>query len=166
MVRIIFLISLASLLLTACQSTPSAPSSKQADQPSTAVQTSLEKSVPTSLIYEPSLTFDYRLSLALRNAEQTLTLQTPAEVKLTAIPADLDIWLSRVKKAGGSVKAKALPEPGAAQRRGFNILLDVTLYLLDAAKDEMTYGPADDFNALLHFEPATGDVREITFQRK
>ena len=172
----------ATLLLAACQSDQAAKppppeaatNTKMAMNEPKAVQAqsqAKEKDKPEEvepLAYdEESLLFDSKLSLALRNSEDEFVLETPKGVKLTKIPEKLDKWLSRVKESGGTVKAQALPEPGEMKTRGiFGVLLDVVLYLLGVAKEELTYGPADDYNAMLHFDKKTGEVKHIVFYKK
>ena len=168
----------ATLLLAACQTDqaakqPPATSDKTiAMAESKAVVTAqpvVTEKVET-LAYveaEDSWQFDAKLSMALRNSKDEFVLDTPSGVKLTKIPARLDKWLSRIKENGGTVKAKPLPEPGEMQTRGiFGVLLDVVLYLLGVAKEEMTYGPADDYNAILNFDKKTGEVKQIVFYKK
>ena len=87
------------------------------------------------LAYEPdSLTFDIRLSAALRSADNVLFLRTPDGVNLNEIPDDLDKWLSRIRDNGGSVKAAPLPADGKPSRS----LLGILIGLCPA------YAPGDD----------------------
>lgn len=119
------------------------------------------------LFYEPdSLTFNIRLSAALRSADNTLFLKTPSGVNLNEIPDDLDKWLSRIRDHGGTVKAAELPPEGEPNRSLIGILIDVILFFVGLAKDEIIYSAIDDFDAVLYFDKASGDVRWVVFTRR
>ena len=146
---------------------------KPAAQPAAPTQTQVaaapaEEAVPEgTVIYEDSFTFNWDLSSALRSAEDQVIVETPEDVKITEIPEDLDKWLSRIKENGGTVKAQANPQQGQFQTRGFlTALIDVVLYLVGVAKEEATYGPADDFDALLYYDKDTGKVTQIVMTKR
>ncbi len=119
------------------------------------------------LVYDPdSLTFDIRLSAALRSADTVLFLKTPDSVNLNEIPDDLDKWLSRIRDNGGTVKAAPLPADGKPSRSLLGILIDVILFFVGLAKDEIIFSAIDDFDALMYFDRPTGDVKWIVFTRR
>ncbi|RVU38157.1 hypothetical protein EOI86_02315 [Hwanghaeella grinnelliae] len=121
---------------------------------------------PEELIYDPdSLTFDISLSAALRAADNVLFLRTPANVNLNEIPDDLDKWLSRIRDNGGTVKAAPLPPGGRPNRSLLGILIDVVLFFVGLAKDEIIFSAVDDFDAVMYFDKPTGDVKWIVFTR-
>lgn len=121
---------------------------------------------PEELVYEAdSLTFDIRLSAALRSADRVLFLETPSGVNLNDIPDDLDKWLSRIRDNGGSVKAAPLPPDGKPNRSLLGILIDVILFFVGLAKDEIVFSAVDDFDALMYFDKPTGDVKWVVFTR-
>lgn len=123
-------------------------------------------SKPELLVYSDSLTFDLRLSQALRNADSRFVLMTPEGVNLNAIPDDLDKWLSRIRDKGGAVKAAALDEDGQSKRAWLGALIDVILFFVGLAKDEIVFSAVDDFDAVMFYDKVTGDVREIVFTRR
>lgn len=157
------------LLLAACQTTnraqgPVEPAS-DAQSPSGQVAAQTEAAVEEDeLVYEPdSLTFDIRLSAALRAAENSLFLKTPAGVNLNEIPEDLDKWLSRIRDKGGTVKAAPLPPDGKPSRSLLGILIDVILFFVGLVKDEIIFSAVDDYDAILYYEEGSGDVKWVVF---
>ena len=148
------------------------PESVEAAPPAADVasaQTAPAEAPPTqadTLVYSDSLTFDLRLSQALRNSDNSYVLATPEGVNLNAIPDDLDKWLSRIRDEGGSVKAAALDENGQRTRAWFGALIDVILFFVGLAKDEIVFSAVDDFDAVMFYDEATGDVKEIVFTRR
>lgn len=176
--RAISVVALLSLL-TACNTTGK-PSSQadtgaetakteatlEAAPDETAQEASGPADAPEELVYEPdSLTFDISLSASLRSADNVLFLRTPAHVNLNDIPDDLDKWLSRIRDNGGSVKAAPLPPGGRPNRSLLSILIDVVLFFVGLAKDEIIFSAVDDFNAVMYFDKPTGDVKWIVFTR-
>lgn len=126
-----------------------------------------EKGAEEDLVYDPdSLTFDIRLSVALRSADSVLFLKTPMGVNLNEIPDDLDKWLSRIRDKGGTVKAAPLPANGEPSRSLLGILIDVVLFFVGLVKDEIVFSAVDDFNAVMYYEEPTGDVKWIVFTRR
>ncbi len=91
---------------------------------------------------------------------------TPEGVNLNAIPDDLDKWLSRIRDKGGAVKAAALDEDGQSKRAWLGALIDVILFFVGLAKDEIVFSAVDDFDAVMFYDKVTGDVREIVFTRR
>ena len=167
-------------LLTACNTTgkPSTTSdtAPQAAKPEATVAATSEvgtaeeaaepADAPEELVYEPdSLTFDISLSASLRAADSVLFLRTPANVNLNEIPDDLDKWLSRIRDNGGTVKAAPLPPGGRPNRSLLGILIDVVLFFVGLAKDEIIFSAVDDFDAVMYFDKSTGDVKWIVFTR-
>lgn len=120
------------------------------------------------IVYEESFTFDWDMSQKLRQADGSeVVLLTPEGVTLTEIPEQLDRWLSRVKENGGYVKAAPVVDQGEERSRAIvGALIDVLLYLLGIIKEEVTFSPADDYNAILYFEKDTGIVEQIVFYPK
>ena len=119
------------------------------------------------LVYEESFTFDWDMSQKLRQGNgDEVVLLTPEGVTVTDIPEQLDRWLSRVKENGGYVKAAPIAKDGERSRALVGALLDVLLYLLGIIKEEVTFSPADDYNAILYFEQDTGVVDRIVFYPK
>lgn len=121
---------------------------------------------PEGLVYSDSLAFDFRFSQALRNADTSYVLATPEGVNLNAIPDDLDKWLSRIRDEGGTVKAAALDENGQRTRAWFGALIDVILFFVGLAKDEIVFSAVDEFDAVMFYDEATGNVKEIVFTRR
>ncbi|MEQ9487608.1 MAG: hypothetical protein RIM72_01305 [Alphaproteobacteria bacterium] len=117
------------------------------------------------IVYEESFTFDWDMSQKLRQADGSeVVLLTPEGVSLTEIPEQLDRWLSRVKENGGYVKAAPVVKQDDERSRAIvGALIDVFLYLLGIIKEEVTFSPADDYNAILYFEKDTGVVEQIVF---
>lgn len=120
------------------------------------------------LVYEESFTFDWDMSQKLRQADgKEVVLLTPEGVTLSDIPEQLDRWLSRVKENGGYVKAAPVSKDTEKRSRAIiGALIDVFLYLLGILKEEVTFSPADDYNAILYFEKDTGVVQQIVFYPK
>ncbi|WP_425403564.1 hypothetical protein [Hwanghaeella sp.] len=157
--------------------TPPSPASQTVDPASkvdpdkTSVASTVEEPADPGqaieeLVYDPdSLTFDISLSAALRSADNVLFLKTPANVNLNEIPDDLDKWLSRIRDKGGTVKAAPLPPDGRPSRSLLGILIDVILFFVGLAKDEIIFSAVDDFDAVMYFDKPTGDVKWIVFTR-
>ena len=165
-------------LLAACNTTgkqstqsDSAPQTAQTAVVATSDKVTSEEATepadaPEELVYDPdSLTFDISLSASLRAADNVLFLRTPANVNLNEIPDDLDKWLSRIRDNGGTVKAAPLPPGGRPNRSLLGILIDVVLFFVGLAKDEIIFSAVDDFDAVMYFDKPTGDVKWIVFTR-
>lgn len=148
-------------------------SSNTSETTAEAVQTDVAETQEAALtveplVYEESFTFDWDMSQKLRQGDgEEVVLLTPEGVTLTEIPEQLDRWLSRVRESGGYVKAAPAPKEGEERSRVLlGALFDVLLYLLGIVKEEVTFSPADDYNAILFFEEDTGEVERIIFYPK
>lgn len=147
--------------------TPAPAPAAETVQPKPAtVATGDQAALAEKLPYDDTWTFDWELSQKLRGASAGVDLETAGEqtVTLNEIPERLDRWLSRIKEHGGRVKAAPIPKEGGMQTRAlFGVLLDVVLYLVGIAKDEATYSAADNYDAILHYDPDTGEIKKVSF---
>ncbi|MBF0251679.1 MAG: hypothetical protein HQL35_13740 [Alphaproteobacteria bacterium] len=116
------------------------------------------------LVYGAGLSDEFVISSRLRKGPGEVEMLTPDGVSVNDIPKGLDMWLSRIKDSGGTVKAQPKPDPNAPQTRGlFAVLIDVALFLVGVAKDEYVYSAADDYDARLIYDPSTGAVEKVVF---
>ena len=112
-----------------------------------------------------SYSFDVDLSGEFRKETQEVTIGTIFSIN--DIPPRLDQWFSRVKKSGGDVKAIVIPKGQDAPTRGiFGEVFDVAVKVSEAAEREAIFGPADNYDALLHYREDSGDVDKVVFIRR
>lgn len=162
------------MLLAACvtqevSNKPEPVANKPAEPQQTATLQPNPSEQPTTegrLVYSDSLTFDLEFSQALRASDDVYVLATPDGVNLNEIPDDLDRWLSRIRDQGGEVKAAPLNDDGSVSRSWIGALIDVILFFVGLAKDEIVFSAVDEFDAVMYYDKQTGNVKEIVFTRR
>jgi len=174
---------ISTLFLAACQTTRLAktlpekpPPAQQTVSLKTPVEALVEIKKPTKkvepqppaepLVFGDDLIDEFTISKSLRAGQSQVEMFTPEGVNINEIPEGLDMWLSRIKDSGGTVKAQAKPEPGEGTRGFLGIFIDVALYLIGLAKDEYVYSPADEYDARLIYDKATGNVEKVLFIKR
>ncbi|PHS78475.1 MAG: hypothetical protein COB59_06815 [Rhodospirillaceae bacterium] len=184
MLRTLMMVTVIStFFLSACQTTGPTKKlpEKTAPQQQTAslkmpVETPVEIKQPTKkvepqppaepLVFGDDLIDEFTISKSLRAGQSQVEMLTPEGVNINEIPESLDMWLSRIKDSGGTVKAQAKPESGESTRGFLGIFIDVALYLIGLAKDEYVYSPADEYDARLIYDKATGNVEKVLFIKR
>ena len=121
---------------------------------------------PPELAFFDSYAFDVDLSSALRDGHGVLPVNTSFD--LNNIPDRMDTWFARIIKEGGRVRAKPVAKEGEMQQtRGLiSALIDIFIAASEAAEREVLYGPVDEYDALLHFDEATGRVAFVEFVKR
>ena len=150
--------------------TPTASSGqKESMTPASATASSGQKKTkrpasPTNGFFDAS-SFDRKLSAAFREDLETVTVNFPAQIKVSEIPERLDKWLTTVETYEGTVDLEV--DPAAPRSR--SILAEVlTLFSTasEIAKDKRLYGPAEDYNVKIYYAPDQGTITQMVFTRK
>lgn len=111
--------------------------------------------------------FDSDLSQGLSGNNQEVVVDAPAKFNLNNIPERINVWFSKIQESGGKVQAQPIPQEGEMATRGLlGLLIDVVVSLVDVAYERAMYGPAEDYNVLLHYDAKTGEVERATFYRR
>ncbi len=153
---------LAALALTGCQVTGDPSEASQAPlslrPPAEAVQ-----SQEGDLAFLDSRLFDEQLSGRMSKGVNPLevVLRPGGDVTLNNLPDRLDRWLYTVDQSGGRV-AVASTKPGD-ERALLGIALDLASFAWEKAEEQRLYGPAENYDALLRYDPDTGVLEEVVF---
>lgn len=172
MKRILF--TLLAVSLVACQTTETATdvnATQEATPPTKVEPAKVSKPVeampPEPLVFMDSWVFDQDLSSNLNGSHDNIEVSTRAKMTLNDIPDRMDKWLSKVKETGGTVQAQAIESENGTKTRGiFSVLIDVVLFFVGRAKEEVTFGPAEQYDATLHFDEPTGIIKRVVFTRR
>ncbi|MBF0251678.1 MAG: hypothetical protein HQL35_13735 [Alphaproteobacteria bacterium] len=162
-------IALAVVGLAGCQTaSDSAPTPSAAPvQPVTTAQmTELQPAGSAEVTFLDLSAFDEDLAGSLAERNRTVKVDIPAKFTLNDIPERMEKWLAAIKDSGGKVQAKTAPEPGMATRGLFGVLIDVTVSAVKAKLEADKLASARDYNALITYDKATGQVQDILFTRR
>lgn len=143
-----------------------AGSSLRETQPAPAGEAVQPESARTQVTFIDSSAFDSDLSRALKQNDSRVEVLAPAKFSLNQIPPRLEKWLAQVKETGGEVQAEAAPQPGAGTRGLFSLPVELVVALYDKISDRITYGPAQQYDARLHYDKVTGLVDAVDFIKR
>ena len=147
------------------QSQPDAQAAVQ--QPAPQAEDSDAASGSVSVTFLDTTSFDSDLSQGLGGNNQEVVVDAPAKFNLNNIPDRMNTWFSKVQESGGKVQAQPIPQEGDMATRGIlGLLIDVVVSLVDVVYERAMYGPAEDYNVLLHYDPKTGEVDRAVFYRR
>lgn len=161
-----------ALLLGACAAPGAQTQSTKPDNttPSqVAAAATMQEVVPGSVnvMFLDTTGFDKNLSQGLRGRIEEVVIDVPSKFSLNEIPDRMSVWLSKVQDSGGKVQAQPIPAEGSMATRGlFGLLIDVVVSLADVAMEKAMYGPAEDYNVLMHYNPETGEVEKAVFYHR
>lgn len=111
-----------------------------------------------------SIAFDHKLSRLMAAQQPVITVVTIAPFTVNKIPERIDKWLSAVGEYEGEVELK--PDPDFPPTRDFGIIFDLINKVFDLVKDIFIYKYAEDYNVVVYYKPASGDVTRFVFTLK
>lgn len=168
---LLMILGLVSLICAGCETGRS-----QASRTTQPVQAGGPQAGPTDTAGAPPKieffdmsSFDSKLSAAMKKNPSLIAVTFPVSVTVNSIPKRLDKWFSVIEKSEGTVKLKADEEaapPGMKKRGALSLLVSLAVGVYNLVREESTYGPAKNYNALVHYNKATGKIRQIDFTRK
>lgn len=107
--------------------------------------------------------FDRKLSATLNADPPSVKVSFPAPISVNKIPQRLDKWFAMVEKYEGTVELKVEGEP----TRGIvGAIIDLIIGVYEIAKEKITYGPVEDYNAVIYYEKGSGTITRVIFIRK
>lgn len=118
---------------------------------------------PTESIFFDSGLFDADLSSKLYQNPEKFTIKPAAGVNVNKMPERIDKWLSKIKQENGSVQLK---EYSPNSTKDIGLLIDMAVTLFDLAKDAALYHPATQYDAIVEYDKASGDVKQIMLFKK
>lgn len=105
--------------------------------------------------------FDKNLSKSMSTDTENIHVAITGQVSINEIPDRLGKWLSVVVEKEGRVDV----EPKSNTK-----FIGAVLGLMPTAyrfvKEEIFYGPADDYNATVFYTPETGLIKKVVFRKK
>lgn len=123
-----------------------------------------EETGETTLEFFDSGSFDKKLSKALRDDLEVVSVEFPAPTSVNTIPERLDKWLAAVEKDEGKVELK--PDPDHADRGILSEVLSLTVKVFKFGKKKRTYSPAEDYDTTVYYLPGSGTITRVDFKRK
>lgn len=108
--------------------------------------------------------FDSKLSKALRESEDEVTVVFPAPITTNDIPERLDRWFAQLEKRGGTLEVA--PDPDFGSRGIIGEVFEVVIRFKDYLENERTFGPLKDYNASVYYYPGTGEITRVVFKRR
>jgi hypothetical protein len=121
---------------------------------------------PVELTWFGSKSFDVDLRDTLRARASRVDVAIPSPFPLNNIPEGLDAWLQAVKQKGGRVVAEPIPTGDLSTRGLPMLLIEVLLPFLTAALKPDAYAGAENYDAKLMYDKASGTVRTVVFSLK
>ena len=137
---------LAVLLLGGC--TASTPTKRAPNQ-------------PEHLNFMDTVVFDNNLSQSMSADAENIQIAITGQVSINQIPERLGKWLSAVVDKQGRVNVE--PQSDTKFLGAFLGLLPTVYSFL---KEEISYGPAMNYNATIFYEPETGLINKVVFTKK
>ena len=122
-----------------------------------------DKSQAPVLDFFDSGSFDNKLSKSLRKGPQEVIVHFPAPITVNIIPERMDKWLSMVEHYEGTVELKT---EETASRGLVGAIIDLIIGAYALAKEKITYGPVENYNAEIWYEKGNGNITKIVFARK
>lgn len=113
-------------------------------------------------------TFDQNLSESMTNNTNTITVSIIGKVSVNKMPERLGKWLSVITTKMGKVDFKSTTPPKPINERNTGSLaISAIIGLLPSTygflRDEIFYGPAENYDAILYYQADTGILEKITF---
>lgn len=123
-----------------------------------------EKKEDPSVQFFDSGAFDSQLSRALRADSPQVFVTFPAEVNVNKIPERLDKWFAMVEEYGGTVELKV--DEDYPVRGVVSAIIDLIIGAYQLARHKITYGPVEDYNAVIYYIKDEGTITKVVFSRK
>ncbi|MDM8569194.1 hypothetical protein QUF50_06755 [Thiotrichales bacterium HSG1] len=116
-------------------------------------------------------TFDQELSESMIANTETITVSMIGKVSVNAIPKRLGRWLSVVIAKDGQVDFKTTTKPKPVNERTtgslpIGIIVGVLPTAYDFFKNEFSYGPAANYNAIIYYQSDSGLLEKLLFINK
>jgi hypothetical protein len=118
-----------------------------------------------AVTFVDSQQFDDSLRAALEQSVADVTVSfVGASVTVNQIPPRLDRWLYAISsRKGGSVQLLPDPERPASRTVGIVAALGLATNVYKWVREELTYRPADDWNAIAYYEPGGEALTRVVF---
>ncbi len=124
-------------------------------------------STDAELIFLDFAGFDEDLSREMAGARSLIAVDVPAAFSLNEVPGRLDRWFSKVKDAGGAVKAREKPAEDERLSRGIvGVLIDIAVSAYKAQEAEELLRPAENYDAIIEYDKETGKADKVLFYRR
>ncbi len=123
--------------------------------------------LPAGIQFLDSDSFDTALSAFLKDEKAEVEVTMLARVTLNEVPERLDAWLFHVKDHyGGAVEL--VPEEGAFAGRGPAVAAGLTLAIkaYGMMRERLLYSPAQNYDALVYYEPVDGRMTRVVFHHR
>lgn len=121
---------------------------------SSAQGTEPEVSLKPAMVFFDSKLFDARLSKELESGKDRVEIEVTGKVALSAIPARLDKWITRVGEQG-TVEVRE----GGTRTRSLFSLIPMIFSAVQVVSEERTLDPAKNYNAtIIYKRDANGDT--------
>ncbi|MCP4696682.1 MAG: hypothetical protein GY862_07520 [Gammaproteobacteria bacterium] len=130
---------LVVLLFSACMTNPPAPAGK--------------------IAFLDTDIFDKQMSSSMSANLDTIEVAAISPFSVNRIPERLGKWLSTVNEGEGTI----ITEP---KTRSFIGVLSALPPVFVYVKDRMLYGPGENYNATIHYNPKSGLIEKVVFSSK
>ncbi|MDM8564392.1 hypothetical protein QUF74_01920 [Candidatus Halobeggiatoa sp. HSG11] len=117
-------------------------------------------------------TFDKNLSESMMVDTKTITVSMIGKVSINNMPKRLSKWLSIITAKNGQVDFEPTTplKPPVNERTTGSLSVGAIIGILPTAydflKDELSYGSAINYNAVLYYQPNNGLLERISFIKK
>ena len=115
--------------------------------------------IESQISFLDSGSFDNSLSRAMKVELETVEVIPLATISVNELPPRLNKWLTTVSDTGGTVTI-------APKTRMIGSIISFMVEGFHYLKERMLYAPAKHYNAVVNFDPESGRVKKIIFQRK
>jgi len=116
-------------------------------------------------------TFDQNLSESMLANTETINIVMIGKVSVNKMPERLNKWLGVITNKLGKVDFKSTTPPKPVNERttgslAITAIIGILPTAYDFFKDEISYGPAVNYDAVLYYQIDTGLLEKVVFIKK
>lgn len=163
----LIIVATTCTLLAACAGDKAGTSSAVADAESTAPAVAADTG-GTEIMFIDLGSFDKKMTQAMQNKVALITVTSAQPFELNNIPERLEKWLAAIEESGGEVNVVADENPDGVKTRGaFIAAAGALMKMFGAVRADHTFRFAKNYgSATLRYNPLTGTVNEVSFERR
>jgi len=115
-----------------------------------------------NVVFIDTNVFDKDLADSMSVKTDTITVVPVGHLSINQMPERLSKWLGAISDKKGQVEI----EPKVEGTRSLGLLISLLPLALQYLRNESSYGLAGNYNATINYEPETGVVKKIVFNKK
>ena len=115
-----------------------------------------------NVVFIDTSLFDKDLADAMSADTESITVVPVGNLSVNQLPERLSKWLGAVSDKQGEIEIT----PKVEGTKSFGLLFSLLPPLFNYLREESSYGLAGNYNATISYEPETGIVKKVVFNKK